>query len=138
MDDEGIPDSVDGRVKIAKHLVDSLVKDGVPIEDIYIDPMIQPVATNHNNGVIALDTISRIKSEIPNVRTVCGLSNISFGLPGRKMINRAFLVLAINAGLDAAILDPLDKETMHLLYAAKLLSGQDEFCLGYINAYRKG
>ena len=138
MDEHGIPDTVDGRVKVAKQLVDCLVKDGVPVEDIYVDPMIQPVATDHNNGIIALDTILHLKSECPNVNTICGLSNISFGLPARKIINRAFLVLAINAGLDAAILDPLDEDMMQLYYAAKLLSGQDEFCLGYIEAYRRG
>ncbi|NLJ41574.1 MAG: dihydropteroate synthase [Clostridiales bacterium] len=136
MDDEGIPETIDGRVSVAIKLVNNLTRDGVPIEDILIDPMIQPLATCQSAGFMALKTLASIKCEIPGVRTVCGLSNISFGLPQRQSINNAFLVLAIKAGLDAAIMDPLSPGIMTIMHAAELISGEDEYCGKYIQAIR--
>ena len=136
MDDKGIPDTLDGRVSIAEKLVNNLIKEGLPCRDIFIDPMIQPMATNQSGGLMALKTISTIKQALPDVNTVCGISNISFGLPARALINEAFLVLAIEAGLDAAILDPLDHDLIPLIYAAELICREDEYCLGYLESIR--
>jgi len=72
------------------------------------------------------------------VHTICGLSNISFGLPKRRLLNRAFVILAISAGMDSFILDPLDKELMSLLIAAEAILGKDEYCMNYIKAFREG
>ncbi|MCX7729666.1 MAG: methyltetrahydrofolate cobalamin methyltransferase, partial [Candidatus Caldatribacterium sp.] len=87
---------------------------------------------------VFLETLKEIKEEFPGVRTICGLSNISFGMPNRRLLNRTFLALCAGYGLDAAIIDPLDRELMSVLYAALALLGQDEFCMNYIAAYRAG
>ena len=137
MDDDGIPYTVDARVSVAERLVEDLVRDGVDYEDIFIDPMVQPMATDQSSGQMTLKTIAGIKERLPGIKTICGLSNISFGLPERSSVNKAFLVLAINAGLDAAILDPTDHGIVSLAYAAKLMSSQDDYCLGYLESIRK-
>lgn len=138
MDDDGMPETADDRVRIADKLINDMTKAGVQIGDIFIDPMVRPVATGSHYGVVALDTIRRVMQEFPGVHTTCGLSNISFGLPARKIINQAFLISAIGAGLDSAILDPLDKRIMSFVYASELLQNKDEFCMGYLSAFREG
>ena len=137
MDDNGMPDSAEDRLKIAEKLVEGLTKEGVKIEDIFIDPLIKPISTNSMNGVIALDTITRIMKAFPGVHTTCGLSNISFGIPARKLINQTFLVNAIAAGLDSAILDPMDKKIMSMIYSSEAVLGKDEYCLNFLTAFRE-
>jgi cobalamin-dependent methionine synthase I len=137
MDDNGMPEDTDQRVKIADWLINNMTKNGVDITDIYIDPMVRPVSTGTHYGVVALDTIKRVMTEFPGVHTTCGLSNVSFGLPARKLINQTFLISAIGAGLDSAILDPLDKKIMSFVHSAELLQGKDEFCMNYLTAYRE-
>jgi cobalamin-dependent methionine synthase I len=138
MDDNGMPETADDRVKIAHRLVESMTKEGVKLEDIYFDPMVRPLGTGSHYGIVAIETIRRIMEEFPGVHTTCGLSNISFGIPARKLVNQAFLISAIGAGLDSAILDPLDKKIMSFVYAAELLYGKDDFCLNYLTAFREG
>jgi cobalamin-dependent methionine synthase I len=138
MDDDGMPETADDRVRIAERLVEAMTKEGVKLEDMYFDPMVRPVGTGSHYGVVALETIKRIMKEFPGVHTTCGLSNISFGLPARKLINQAFLISAIGAGLDSAILDPLDKKIMSFVYAAELIQGKDDFCMNYLSAFREG
>jgi 5-methyltetrahydrofolate--homocysteine methyltransferase len=87
---------------------------------------------------VCLETVRRVKAEFPEIHIACGLSNISFGLPARKYINQAFLIAMMVAGMDGAILDPLDKKLMAFLYAADSLLGNDEYCLNYIEKYRDG
>jgi 5-methyltetrahydrofolate--homocysteine methyltransferase len=89
-------------------------------------------------GTIALNSVSTIKKEFEGVNTVCGLSNISYGLPKRHFINRHFLVLALMAGLDAAIIDPTDQKLKSAFFATELILGRDNFCLNYLNAFRAG
>jgi len=138
MDDSGMPETVDERVAIAERLVEKLTGEGISPEDIYIDPMVRPVGTGSHYGMVAIDTIRRVRSEFPQVHVTSGLSNISFGIPLRKLMNRAFLVAAITAGLDSVILDPLDKGLMSMLYAAEALTGRDEFCMNYLMKFREG
>ena len=138
MDDNGIPENSDERLKVAVRMANELIKKGVYAEDIYFDPMVEPISTNSLNGLITLESMQKIKKEIPGVHLTCGLSNISFGLPTRKIINQAFLVAAIIAGLDTAIINPLDKKLMSLVYAAEALAGKDEYCMEYIAKYRSG
>jgi cobalamin-dependent methionine synthase I len=138
MDDRGIPKSVDERLSIVRSLV-RLTRDGrLPDEKLYIDPLISAVATDTGSGSIAFETMRRIKGEFPDVHLTSGLSNISFGLPARSIINQAFAVLAIEAGLDSAILDPENVELRGIMYAAELVLGRDRRCQGYTNAYRAG
>jgi cobalamin-dependent methionine synthase I len=138
MDDGGMPETTEDRVVIAERLISKLTKEGVALEDIYIDPMIRPIGTGSHYGTVAIETIRKVKSEYPNVHIACGLSNISFGIPARKLMNQAFLVAAVCAGMDGAILDPLDKKLMSFLYAAEALIGQDDYCMNYLTKFREG
>jgi len=79
-----------------------------------------------------------LRRERPGVHTICGLSNISYGLPGRRRLNRTFLVMAMARGLDSAILDVLDAELMALVKTVQALNGDDPYCMKYIKAYRAG
>jgi len=138
MDDSGMPETIDERISLAEKLVRKLTKSGIKPQDIYIDPMVRPIGSNSNNGSIAIESIRRIRQEFPETHMACGISNISFGIPARRVMNQAFLVAAVAAGLDGAILDPLDKKLMALIYAAEALIGKDAFCMEYHMKYREG
>ncbi|MGI6777084.1 MAG: methyltetrahydrofolate cobalamin methyltransferase [Acetivibrionales bacterium] len=138
MDDTGMPETTDDRVKIAERLINKLNKEGVQLDDIHIDPMVRPIGTGSHYGVVAIETIRKVKEEFPEVHITCGLSNISFGIPARKLMNQTFLVAAMGAGMDGAILNPMDKKLMSFLYAAEALFGRDDFCMNYMMKYREG
>jgi 5-methyltetrahydrofolate--homocysteine methyltransferase len=138
MDDNGMPEDADGRIKIGERLINKLAKEGVQHSDIYIDPLVRPIGTGSHYGIAAIETIRTIKKNFPEVHIACGLSNVSFGLPNRKLINQTFLVAAMAAGMDGAILDPLDKKLMAFVYAGEALMGTDDFCVNYLEKYREG
>lgn len=138
MSDEGMPETADQRMRIADKLVNGLVQKGVAIGDIYVDPLVQPVATNNTFGFEFLQAIERVALTFKGVHTMCGLSNISFGLPERKSINQTFMVMAITKGLDGAIVNPLDKRMMGCIKTAEMLIGSDAYCMNYLKAYRSG
>ena len=118
---------------------DSLLKEvGIKEEQILFDPLVLPVSVDPEQGLVTLRTIERIKEHFPAARTVMGLSNVSYGLPSRALINRGFLLMAAYAGLDAAIIDPLDAKTMSMIKVADMLNGRDPYCKNYIRSYRKG
>jgi 5-methyltetrahydrofolate--homocysteine methyltransferase len=100
--------------------------------------MIQPLSVNKDNGILAVETIRSLHREFPGVRTICGLSNVSFGLPNRFLVNRLFMVLCIGAGLTGALMDPLDQKMMTNILVAETLMGQDDFCWQYLKANRTG
>ena len=138
MDDTGMPETMEERLSITDNLISNLTKEGIKLNNIYIDPFVRPVGTGINNGSIALETFTKIRSEFPGVHIACGISNISFGIPARKLMNQAFLVAAMVCGADTVILDPLDKKLMSLLYATETLTGNDEFCMNYQMRFREG
>ncbi len=138
MDDSGMPETAEERIVIARKLISDISAMGVSHDDIYIDPMIRPVGTGSHYGIVALETIRTVKQEFPDVHIACGLSNVSFGIPARKVMNQAFLVAAMTCGMDGAILDPLDKKLMTFLYATEALLGADDFCMNYITKFREG
>ncbi len=138
MDDKGMPETIDERVTIAERLIEKLTKEGMKLEDIYIDPMVRPIGTGSHYGVIAIETIRKVKQEFPEAHIACGLSNISFGIPARKLVNQAFLIIAMSAGMDGAIMDPLDRKLMSFVYATEALMGQDDFCMNYLTRFREG
>ncbi|MCP4664984.1 MAG: dihydropteroate synthase, partial [Deltaproteobacteria bacterium] len=111
---------------------------GIPLDDLYIDPLVYPLATNPTSALATLDAIERMMREFSGVHTICGLTNVSYGMPNRKLVNRTFLVSAIARGLDAAILDPTDKKLFSALKAAHMVAGKDDFCMQYIAAFREG
>ncbi|MDY6904712.1 MAG: methyltetrahydrofolate cobalamin methyltransferase [Thermodesulfobacteriota bacterium] len=136
MSDDGMPETVDERVAIADKLANNLVAKNVPVENIYVDPLVQPISTNSAYGVAFLDAIETIMKKFPGIHTACGLSNISYGLPERKLMNQTFMVMAILKGLDGAIINPLDKRMVAMIAAAEALAGKDEYCMNYLDAYR--
>ncbi|MDD4081595.1 MAG: methyltetrahydrofolate cobalamin methyltransferase [Eubacteriales bacterium] len=138
MDDKGMPETVEDRLRVADSLVAKLGDEGFDHDDIYLDPMIRPIGTGPEYGVIAIETIRLIKEKYPRTHIACGLSNVSFGLPARKLINQAMLVAAMSAGMDGAILDPLDKKLMSFVYATEALLGIDDYCLNYLAKFREG
>ncbi len=139
MDDQsGIPPDAETRFKIASTVIDQLEKEGVQLGDIYVDPLIQPISVSTVNGCSAAETIMLVRNKYPEVHAICGLSNISYGLPQRKLLNQAYMVICAAYGLDAVILDPEDQRMMELVYASEALLGRDPFCGGYLKAYRKG
>ncbi|MCD6218984.1 methyltetrahydrofolate cobalamin methyltransferase [Candidatus Calescamantes bacterium] len=138
MDEKGAPAEAQGRVEIARKVTEILTSHGVKEEDIFFDPIIRPISTESDAGRIALETISKIKEEIPGVKTVCGLSNVSYGLPLRPLLNATFLAMAMGKGLDGAILDPTEPRIQDVLCAGGALRGEDTYCLNYISAFRDG
>ena len=138
MGEGGIPSTVEERLAASDMIMTHLTRVGVREDQIYFDPLVLPIAVDTKQGLVTLKTIERIKSRYPSARTVMGLSNISYGLPNRRMINRAFLLMAAAAGLDAAILNPLDAKTMSIVRVADMLIGKDPSCKGFIRAHRKG
>jgi cobalamin-dependent methionine synthase I len=137
MDDEGIAAEFDKKLKITRHLLDSLLTEGIPAEHIYTDPLVMAISTGENGGSITLKLIEEIRKNYPDVHIICGLSNVSFGLPVRPLLNRTFLAMAMTAGLDAVLLDPLDRRMMSTVVAANTLLGKDKSCKNYLAAYRK-
>lgn len=138
MDDRGMPSTAEDRIEIADKLVNDLVKDGVPMDAIFLDPLVKPVSVNDKYGLEVLQAIKYIRDKYPEVHITCGVSNISFGLPKRKVINGAFITLCMSNGMDACIIDPLDKEMMGLIYSSQMLLGKDNNCRKYLTAFKKG
>jgi cobalamin-dependent methionine synthase I len=138
MDDSGMPKSSTERLKVAKRLVKDLTSAGVKPDNIYLDPLVIPISTGWMAGVEVLNTIKGIKEYFPKVNLICGLSNISFGLPSREILNQTFMIQTMTMGMDSYILDVLDKNMMGFVYASLALLGKDEYCMNYITAYRNG
>ncbi len=138
MDDAGMPGSSDDILGRAKTLVAELNKIGIPTANIYVDPLVQPISTESSKGVMVLDAVRAIKAEFPEVHITGGLSNISYGLPQRHIINRTFVALMMDAGMDSAIIDPLDKKIMATIKTADMLLGHDQFCMNYLKGVRAG
>ena len=137
MDDRGLPKDADMVCDNAHRLVSALEKRGVKRERIYLDPLVQSVSADSKKGVIVLETIERIMRDIDGANTICGLSNVSFGLPERFLVNRTFLALALGAGLSAAIVDPTDEKLMTVICVTEMLLGKDNYCRNYLTAFRK-
>lgn len=137
MDDAGIPTNVEKRVEITSKIVNLLEGVGVKREDIFIDALVQPVSVDNKNGNIFMESIIAIKTKFPGIKTTCGLSNVSFGLPNRRLLNKYFIALSIAAGLDSAITDPNDEGIREAVCLAEALTGKDEYCMNYIKMCRE-
>lgn len=137
MDDKGIPETVEGRIKTCRMIAEGCREYKVPIESIFFDPLVLPVSTDSRQGKVTLNTLATIKETFPGARTTMGLSNVSFGLPGRSMLNVAFLQMAIFAGLDAVIMDPMNEDMMQAARTGEALMGKDRHFRKYSRAFRK-
>lgn len=138
MDAKKIPETSEKRVEVIEKVLEATRANGVSDDKIYIDPLAMTIATLNQSAVIACDTIRAMHAKYPEVHFTMGLSNISFGMPARRQINRGFLILAMQAGLDSAILDPLDRELQATILTTELLLGRDKHCLNYVRASRAG
>jgi 5-methyltetrahydrofolate--homocysteine methyltransferase len=138
MSDAGMPETVEDRLAIADKLVNALLQKGVAMGNIYLDPLVQPASVNQSFGPAFLDAIAGIRQAFPEAHTMCGLSNISYGLPNRKFLNQTFMAMAIAKGLDGAIVNPLDRGMMAAITAAEALAGRDGYCMNYLKAHRAG
>jgi 5-methyltetrahydrofolate--homocysteine methyltransferase len=138
MDKTKIPETSEARVAVIHRVMEATRAADVPDERVYVDPLAMTIGTCSESGPVFFDTLRAVHAAYPDVHFTAGLSNISFGLPARSFINRAFLTLALAAGLDSAILDPLDRGLQAALLAAELVLGRDDYCLGYTRAYRAG
>lgn len=137
MSEEGMPETADQRMRIADQLINALVNNNVAIENIYVDPLVQPISVNQDFGLEFLSAIERIMTTFKGVHTTCGLSNISYGLPNRHLLNRQFMAMAITKGLDGAIVNPLDQAMMEVILATETLAGKDVYCRTYLEAQRE-
>jgi len=138
MDEAGMPRSAEHRVGVAAKIAERATDAGVGLARIYFDPVISTLATDHTQGEEILQAVGRIRSEFPEAHVICGLSNISFGLPGRRLLNHTFLAMLMAAGLDAVIADPTTEGFPELVATAEALLGRDEFCMNYISHRRRG
>ena len=138
MDETGLPKGVDDRLSVVEKIFGATRREGVPDDLVYVDPLIMTVATDTRAALLALESMREIKKKYPQAHLTSGLSNISFGLPGRAEINRTFLTLAMEAGLDSAIVDPTNKDLLQSLLITDMLLGRDPFCRAYTKAFRKG
>ena len=138
MSDEGMPSQPGQREEVARQLIDLLTDAGLEPTQIFVDVLIAPVSAEPQAGQLALQAMAAIRQYCPACHITCGLSNISYGLPNRRLLNRVFLVMAMQAGMDSAIMDPLDEKIMAQIIAAEALLGQDEFCMKYLQTYRAG
>lgn len=137
-DDNGIPSDVETRVEITKKIVEKAGKYGIEQSRLYIDPLVIAISTDNQSLVKFMETSRRIKEMYPDIHITSGLSNISFGMPLRRVINQNFLALAMSAGMDSAIMDPLNRDIMTTLLATQVLLGKDRHCRKFTTAYRKG
>lgn len=137
MDGDCMPESAEEKIQNATTLYSHLTEYGISPDAIYIDALVSPIGAVETAGADALEVIRMLRAKL-DCHLTCGLSNISFGLPARKYVNRAMLISAMTCGLDSAICDPLDSELMRLVLAQEALLGIDEYCGEYIDAYRDG
>jgi len=138
LDNKGIPKTAVTRLDVARKIIQRTRSAGIPDASVYVDPLTLTLASESTGGKVILETMNAIRQEFPNVNLCVGLSNISYGFPHRSYINRVFLSLALYAGLDAAILDPLDRELRITLLAVEAFLGRDKFGVKYIRSLRAG
>lgn len=137
-DNNGIPETAQQKVAIAENLIEEAAKYGVTPDRIFIDPLVLSLAAVNDCMLTFMDAVKEIKSLYPTVNTVSGLSNISYGMPYRKIVNQNFLTLALAAGMDAAIIDPENRDMYATIYAVEALLNRDKHCRNYNKAFRQG
>lgn len=136
MDESGIPKKAEERLEVAETILNAAQKEGIPAEDVIVDPLAMAVATDHKTAVESLKAIRLIKEKFGLNQTL-GVSNVSFGLPERNPINGIFLALAVMHGLTCAIVDPTVWEIRRAALITDLLLGKDEYCMRFISAFRE-
>jgi len=138
LDETGIPKTSDGRMAIAEKLVGLAKAGGLSEDQLYLDPLATTISTGTDAALVTFETIVKIRKTFPEAHVTIGLSNISFGMPLRTLINQSFLSMAILSGLDSAIMNPNDRQLRGAMLAAEMLSNKDRYCQKFSRAYRAG
>jgi 5-methyltetrahydrofolate corrinoid/iron sulfur protein methyltransferase len=137
-DDTGIPRTAEKRLEVLEALMKKAKEYNIDPSRLHIDPLVEMLATSEDGINMIVEVIKEIRKRYPTIHVTGAASNISFNLPARKIVNQAFVVLAMNAGLDSVILDPLNRDLRGLIYATEALLGRDEMCIEFIHAFRRG
>ena len=137
-DDTGIPKTAADRLRVFGNLMAKAKEYGIKPSRLHIDPLVEMLCTSEDGIAMNVEVISTIRKQYPDIHITAAISNISFNLPVRKLVNMGFTVLAMNAGLDSGILDPTNRDMLGLIYATEALLGLDDYCMEYIGAYREG
>ena len=137
-DDKGIPKSADDRLRVFDHIMAKAKEYGIAPNRLHIDPLVEMLCTSEDGIAMVEEVMHSIREQYPTIHITGAVSNISFNLPARKLVNTGFTVLAMKAGLDSAIFDPLNRDLLGVIYATEALLGLDDYCMEYIEAYRDG
>ena len=139
-DDEGIPKSAGKRIEIFNTIMEKAASYGIAANRIHIDPLIEMLCTTDDEeGILMLfEVMEHVKNSPHNVYISGGISNISFNLPARRLVNQAFIAIAVSKGLTSAVLDPLNKDLRGVILAAEAMIGLDDLCMEYISGFRSG
>ena len=139
-DDTGIPKTAEKRIEIFDRIIDKANQYGIDERRIHVDPLIEMLCTTDDGegAFLVLDVMKHIKSVNKNVHISGAISNISYNLPVRKLVNQAFATLCVSAGMTSAVLDPLSQDLRGVIYAAEIMMGLDDLCVEYTTAYRNG
>ena len=145
--ESSMPEDSNERIENLKNLIDYSTSKGLLLKDLFIDPLIFPISVSSSYGTDALEAISKKKNEWPEVNITGGMSNVSFGLPKRRLVNDVFISLAIDAGANSGIINPVESKIDRILSIDKnseafsitkdMLEGRDEFCVNYLSAFRE-
>ena len=133
-----ISDSVEERIEIFEQIMEKAKEYRIPPSRLHIDPLVFSVGTNPESFLGYAQICRHVKQAYPDIHITSGLSNISFGIPSRKTMNQAFLILAMQAGMDCAIIDPTNRDMIGSIFATEALLGEDEYCIEYIGGYNEG
>jgi len=136
--DKGIPKTAKDRLEVFTDLMAKCKEYKIDPSRMHIDPLIEMLCTSEDGIAMVTEVIREIKKQYPTIHVTGAVSNISFNLPARRIANQAFAVLAMSAGMDSFILDPLNKDMMGMLFATEAMMGEDEYCMEYIGAFREG
>lgn len=137
-DNSGIPNDVETKIAITRIMVEKAEKYGITPDRIHIDPCVMALSTENNSMLNFAEEIRQIKALYPTIHVTGAVSNMSFGLPVRSLLNKTCMAFAMEAGMDSAVIDPLNRDMMGTIFATYALLGQDKHCRKYSKAYRQG
>ena len=137
-DDTGIPKTAADRIRVLDHIMAKAKEYGIAQSRIHIDPLVEMLCTAEDGIAVLLEVMEYCREKYPGVHLSGAISNISYNLPYRKIVNIAFAVLSVNAGMSSAVMDPLNRDLRGAIYATEALKGDDFYCMEYISAFREG
>ncbi|MBQ3504061.1 MAG: dihydropteroate synthase, partial [Oscillospiraceae bacterium] len=133
----GIPQSAEERLEVLEQIMAKAKEYGITPDRIHIDPLVEMLCTAEDGIAVVVEVMEYIKKNYPKAHISGAVSNISFNLPYRKILNMSFMVLAMNAGLDSCVVDPCNRDMMGIIFATEAMLGLDDYCMEYIGAYRE-